>query len=133
MQWREPGRPMTSADMDKFAQRLAHRHAQLGLNGRHTAERAGMKYPTFKKKLLAGQSKSLPHPDTLARLCDALALTPRQTLGLDPIAGVEGATATRRDLLLDRVRAGLTTLDGLGIAAAERLLPNLYPPADPPS
>jgi hypothetical protein len=133
MQWRGPGRPVTSAAMDKFAQRLAQRHAQLGLNGRHTAERAGMKYPTF-KKLLAGQSKSLPHPDTLARLCDALALTPRQALGLDPIAGVdEGTTATRRDLLLDRVRAGLTTLDEPGLAAAERLLPNLYPAADPPS
>jgi hypothetical protein len=90
-----------------------------------------MKYPTF-KKLLAGGTKGLPHPDTLCRLCDALALTPRQALGLDPIPGIDAGTAvTRRELLLDRVRAGLATLDGPGLDAAERLLPNLFPPAGP--
>jgi DNA-binding Xre family transcriptional regulator len=114
-----------SAGMKDFGRRLARRHAQLRLNGRHTAERAGMNYQTF-QKLLSGEVKSLPEVGQLLRLCAALSLTPHQALELDPIPGLDDdAAVPERDLLLARIRAALATLDEPGFARARRLLGEL--------
>ena len=114
-----------SAGMKDFGKRLARRHAQLGLNGRHTAERVGMGYQSF-QKLLSGEVKSLPEVGQLLRLCAALALSPHQALGLDPIPGLDNEEPVpERDLLLARIRAALATLDEPGFARACRLLGDL--------
>ncbi|HEV7286077.1 MAG TPA: helix-turn-helix transcriptional regulator [Kaistia sp.] len=111
--------------MKDFAQRLARRHAQLGLVAKTTAERAGVTYQRF-TKLLNGEIKSLPDPDELARLCKALSLTPQQALGLDPIPGLDdGATLPERAVLQARIRAALTTMDEPGFDQAQRLLKGL--------
>lgn len=112
--------------MQDIGIRLAKRHEQLGLNGADTARRVGMNYQTF-KKLLAGRAKGLPLPDLLARLCEALALTPAQALGVEPIAGIDDDTAPDgRDVLLARIGAALRRARPEEFAAARRILDALY-------
>ncbi|HEV7367681.1 helix-turn-helix domain-containing protein [Arenibaculum sp.] len=111
--------------MKDFAQRLARRHAQLGLVGKATAERAGVTYQRF-TKLLNGEIKSLPDPDELVRLCKALALTPHQALGLDPIPGLDdGIELPERAVLQARIRAALSAMDEPRFDQARRLLDGL--------
>jgi transcriptional regulator with XRE-family HTH domain len=113
-------------DMQDIGVRLARRHEQLGLNGADTARRVGMNYQTF-KKLLAGRAKGLPQPELLARLCEALALTPAQALGLEPVAGIDDRTAIdKRDVLLARIGAALRRATPEEFATACRLLDALY-------
>ena len=99
---------------------------QLGLNGADTARRAGMKDQTF-KKLLAGRAKGLPRPELLLRLCEALALTPAQALGLEPVRGLDDKAAVpRRELLLARIGSALRRAGPEEFAAARRVLDALY-------
>jgi transcriptional regulator with XRE-family HTH domain len=119
-------------DMQDIGVRLARRHEQLGLNGADTARRVGMNYQTF-KKLLAGRAKGLPQPELLARLCEALALTPAQALGLEPVAGIDDdASPDRREVMLARIGGALRRATPEEFAAACRVLDALYS-GDPPA
>jgi len=112
------------AAMGDWAKRLSGRMAHLGLASAAVVRHVGIDHKTL-RRFLAGTLGHGLQPEQFRRLCEILAITPNQALGLEPMDGADPVPPDARAAAVARVLAVAEGLAPENRALAADLLDRL--------
>lgn len=104
--------------MNGWTTRLRDRIAQQGLTKAAVIRHVRIDHKTL-TRFLAGALEHGLHPDQFQRLCEVLAVTPNQALGLEPMDGADPVSPDPLAPVVERLlgRAGGLTPENLALVA----------------